>query len=61
VAGGDGAGAVVRFHTRRTVHLLRGNIPRAIESSEVVAVDKDPLLKRFAALQGAKAPLEQGP
>src|SRR2546430_1073313 len=56
---GDGAMAVVPLSTRGPVNLLRGKIPRAIESYKVVALDKHHLLKHFAALQGAKDVREQ--
>src|ERR687892_2285421 len=48
------------FQTRRTVNLLGGKVARAIEGQEVVALDKDHLFERFAALQGSKDTLEQG-
>jgi hypothetical protein len=60
VAIGDGAIAVMRFQTRRTVNLLGGKIVRAIKGDEGVAVHKHHLFKRFATLEGAKDVLEQG-
>jgi hypothetical protein len=59
VAIGHGTIAVMRFQTRRTVNLLGREIPRAIEGSKVMALNKHHLLKRFAALEGAKDVREQ--
>jgi hypothetical protein len=56
---GDGAVSVVCFQTRLAVNLWGGKIAGAIESSEVMALDKDHLFKGFATLQVTKHPLER--
>src|SRR5919106_2703600 len=44
---GHGAISVVCFQTRVAVNLFGGKIPRTIESEQVMALDKDHLLKGF--------------
>jgi hypothetical protein len=51
---GDGAMAVMRFSTRRTVNLLRRKIARAIKGHKGVIVHKDHLLQRMATLERTK-------
>ena len=56
---GDGAVAVVCFQTRLAVNLLGGKRAGAIESSEVMALDKDHLFKDVATLPVTKHHLER--
>lgn len=56
---GDGTVSVVCCQTRLAVDLLGGKRAGAIESSEVMALDKDHLCKGFATLQVTKHHLER--